>query len=319
MRDNVAISGATSSTYTLVDADIGSKISVTASYTDAQGTAESVSSAQTGTIIASTISISGVVQEDDILSIDLGDFKGANSYQWKRGGAAISGATSSTYTLVQADVDAVITVTVGSSVNGVADVTSPQTAAVANVNDAPAGAVTLSGTGIVSYSLSFTHNISDEDGIANGSISFQWKSGTDNVGNGGSSYVLTSNDANKDISVVASYTDLQNNAHSVVSNSISVVPASVSISGTATEDQTLSVSTNLQGNLDYQWKRGANNISGATSNTYDLVQDDVGSAITVTVGTDINGVNDLTSNATANVANLNDSPQGSVTIAGCRN
>ena len=40
----VAIGGATASMYTLGDADVGSQISVTASYTDGQGTAESVTS-----------------------------------------------------------------------------------------------------------------------------------------------------------------------------------------------------------------------------------------------------------------------------------
>ena len=314
-RDNAAISGATNSTYTLVDADIGSKISVTASYTDGQSTAESVTSTQTDTIVASTISITGTVQEDEQLSVNLEDVMGTVSYQWKRGGNNISGATNSTYTLVQSDVDTTITVTVGSS-TGVNAVTSPPTASVANVNDLPQGAVTLTGTGIVSNTLSFTHNITDEDGIANGAITFQWKSGTNNVGNGSTSYILTSSDAGKDIKVVASYTDNQSNAHTVESSAISVVAATVSISGTATEDQILSVSTNLQGKLDYQWKRGTTNVG--TANQYTLGQADVGSAITVTVGTDVNNVNDITSNATANVANLNDSPQGSVTIAGTR-
>ena len=40
-RAGTAISGATGSTYTLVQADVGSAITVTASYTDVQGTAES--------------------------------------------------------------------------------------------------------------------------------------------------------------------------------------------------------------------------------------------------------------------------------------
>ncbi|MDH4152735.1 MAG: tandem-95 repeat protein, partial [Nitrospira sp.] len=49
-RDGVAIVGATASTYTLGDADVGTTITVVASYTDGQGTVESVSSAGVGPI-----------------------------------------------------------------------------------------------------------------------------------------------------------------------------------------------------------------------------------------------------------------------------
>ena len=51
-RAGAAISGATSNSYSLVQADVGSPISVTASYTDAQGTAESVSSSATSAVNA---------------------------------------------------------------------------------------------------------------------------------------------------------------------------------------------------------------------------------------------------------------------------
>ena len=49
-RAGAAISGATASTYSLVQADVGSAITVTASYTDGQGTAESVSSSATSAV-----------------------------------------------------------------------------------------------------------------------------------------------------------------------------------------------------------------------------------------------------------------------------
>jgi len=51
LRGGVAIGGATASTYTLGDADVGSQISVRANYTDGQGTTESVSSATTGPVV----------------------------------------------------------------------------------------------------------------------------------------------------------------------------------------------------------------------------------------------------------------------------
>ena len=50
-RDGVAIAGATGSTFTLGDAEVGSSISVVVSYTDGSGTAESLTSAAVGLIV----------------------------------------------------------------------------------------------------------------------------------------------------------------------------------------------------------------------------------------------------------------------------
>ena len=50
-RNGSPISGATGPTYTLVQTDVGAVITVTASYTDARGTAESVTSAATVAVI----------------------------------------------------------------------------------------------------------------------------------------------------------------------------------------------------------------------------------------------------------------------------
>ncbi|MEW8048125.1 MAG: DUF4347 domain-containing protein, partial [Candidatus Thiodiazotropha sp.] len=54
LRDGVAIAGATASTYTLGDADVGAQISVEVSYTDGQGTSEGpLTSAQTAAVAGS--------------------------------------------------------------------------------------------------------------------------------------------------------------------------------------------------------------------------------------------------------------------------
>ena len=114
LRDGVAIAGATSSTYTLGDADVGAIITVTASYTDGQGSAESVTSAGTTAVTnvndapTGLVTISGVATEDQTLTASntLADADGLGviSYQWLRDGVAIGGATNSTYTLGDADV-----------------------------------------------------------------------------------------------------------------------------------------------------------------------------------------------------------------------
>ena len=98
--------------------------------------------------------ISGTVTEDQVLTADTSgisdaDGLGAFSYQWLRDGAPIAGATGITYTLGDADVGTQISVQVSyTDAHGTAEgpLTSAQTAAVANVNDAPAGVPAITGT-----------------------------------------------------------------------------------------------------------------------------------------------------------------------------
>ncbi|MCE9688675.1 hypothetical protein LZP73_21245, partial [Shewanella sp. AS16] len=80
---------------------------------------------------------------------------GAISYQWLRDGSNISGATGSSYLLLDADVGASISVVASYTDNqGTAEsVTSSATAAVGNVNDAPTGSVSITGTAIEDQSL----------------------------------------------------------------------------------------------------------------------------------------------------------------------
>ena len=154
-RDGVDIAGATGSTYTLTQADVGTTITVVASYTDGEGTAESVTSAGVGPVTnandapTGSVTISGTPTEDQTLTAanTLADEDGLGtiSYQWQRDGVDITGATASTYTLTQADVGTTITV-VASYTDGqgtAESVTSAGVGPVANVNDAPSGSVTI--------------------------------------------------------------------------------------------------------------------------------------------------------------------------------
>jgi hypothetical protein len=89
--------------------------------------------------------ITGTVTEDQTLTantagISDADGLGAFGYQWLRNGLVIAGATTSTYTLGDADVGTLISVQVGyidarGTVEG--PLTSAQTAPVANVDDVP--------------------------------------------------------------------------------------------------------------------------------------------------------------------------------------
>ena len=144
IRAGSDISGATSSTYALTQTDVGNAITVRVSYTDGKGTAESVTSAATSSVanvndaLTGSATITGSVVEDQTLTADTsglsdGDGLGSFSYQWIRAGSDISGATSSTYTLVKADVGNAVTVKVSyTDSEGTAEsVTSSATSSVA--------------------------------------------------------------------------------------------------------------------------------------------------------------------------------------------
>ena len=230
LGNGVPIAGASASTYTPGDADVGTQISVRVSYTDGQGTAQSVTSAQTAAVAnvndapAGVPAITGTVTEDQVLSADTSgisdaDGLGAFSYQWLRGGVAIAGATGSTYTLGDADVGAQISVQVSyTDGQGTAEsLTSAQTAAVANVNDAPAGTPTITGTVTEDQLLTAdTSGISDADAV--GTFSYQWlRNGGAIAGATASSYTLADADVGAQISVHVSYTDGHGTAEIVTS------------------------------------------------------------------------------------------------------
>ena len=225
-RDGVAIGGATASTYTLGDADVGTQISVQVSYIDLRGTVEGpLTSAQTAAVTnindapVGAPAVAGTVTEDQLLTADTtgisdADGLGAFSYQWYRDGVAVGGATGSTYTLDDADVGAQMSVQVSyTDGQGTAEaITSAQTGAVANVNDAPAGLPAITGTVTEDQVLTAdTSGISDADGL--GAFSYQWY--RDGVAIGGataSTYTLGDADVGTQISMQVSYTDLQGTA-----------------------------------------------------------------------------------------------------------
>ena len=148
--DGDLISGATASTYTLTQDDVGSTITATARYTDNDGTVETVTSSATSAVLnvndapTGDVTIDGSATQNAVLSANTStvqdeDGLGAFTYQWLRDGVPIAAGTSSTYTLTQADVDSQISVQVDYTDNQstAESLTSAQTSAVVNVNDAP--------------------------------------------------------------------------------------------------------------------------------------------------------------------------------------
>ena len=142
------------------------------SYTDGGGTVETEVSSATSAVAninddpTGAVTISGTATQGQVLTAvsTLADVDGIGTlaYQWSEGGVAISGATSSTLTLGQSQVGKAITVAVSYTDGGgtVETEVSSATSAVANINDDPTGAVTISGTATQGQVLTAVSDVS---------------------------------------------------------------------------------------------------------------------------------------------------------------
>ena len=174
-----AISGATGSSYTLTSAQQGKTIQVRVTFTDDRNNSESLTSAATETVLsrpnraaAGLPTISGTPQVEETLTADtsaISDGDGLDNvsygYQWLASGAAISGATGSSYTLTSAEQGKTIQVRVdftddrnnsesltSAATKAVAAKPVPLTATLSNVPDSH------SGSGFFTFDLAFSEN-----------------------------------------------------------------------------------------------------------------------------------------------------------------
>jgi hypothetical protein len=150
LRDGAAISGATSSTYTLVTADWTKKISVTVTARKSGYSTTSRTSAVTSGIVrifasAPVPTITGSTRVLSTLkaSVSAWSPSATFTYQWKRNGASIPGATGTTYRLTASDYGKTITVTVTGKRSYV--VTKSVTSAATAKITAPAPVITSNG------------------------------------------------------------------------------------------------------------------------------------------------------------------------------
>ena len=273
--------------------------------------------------------ITGTAQVGKTLTASTSDIEDADgldnvgySYQWLANGADIAGATSSSYTLVDADKGKTIQVKVSfrDDKNNPETLTSAATAAVTARPNSPAtGAPTISGTVRVGETLTAeTSAIADADGMSGAVFSYQWLANDAEItGATSDRYTLVDADLDKAVKVRVIFNDDDDNEEKLTSEATAAValrpnsPATgaPSISGTAQVGETLTVDTSGIDDADgmsgavfsYQWLANGAEIAGATSDTYTLVADDVGKAIKVKVSfrDDRNHQESLTSVATA--------------------
>ena len=309
LRNGAVISGANAANYTPRDADVGTQLSVRVSWTDDQGFQESLTSAVSSPVAnindtpTGRPTISGSALEGQTLNAVTGsitdiDGLGTFQYQWLRDGVSVVGANSANYQLVDADVDARISVRVSWTDNyGTAESLTSQTSPkVVNTNDTPVGEPVI--VGVATEDQILTANvsgISDNDGL--GTFRYQWlRDGVNISGATSSTYRPTDADVGNRVSVAVSYTDGHGLDEVLTSNETNTIAAIndtpvglPAISGAAVEGQTLTARVNAVsdddglGSIRYQWLRNGSAISGATSATYATGDSDVGTQLSVEI------------------------------------
>ena len=354
LADDTDIDGATSSTYTLTEADQGKTIKVTVSFADDAENEETLTSAATAAVAAKAnspatglLTITGTPQVGQTLTADTSAIEDADGledvsyeYQWIAGGTDIDGATSSSYELTSSEQGQTIQVrvTFTDDAENEETLTSAATEAVATAPNHPAtGAPTITGTPQVDHTLTADISpIADEDGLDNVSYSYQWISGGSDIdGATGSTYTLTASEQGKTVQVRVTFTDDADNEETLTSVATAAVAAKANtaptglptITGTAQVEQTLTADTSAIADEDgltsisfeYQWIAGGTDIDGATGSSYELTSSEQGQTIQVrvTFTDDAENEESLTSVATEAVtAAPNREATGQPTISG---
>jgi Immunoglobulin I-set domain/Immunoglobulin domain len=272
-KGGVAIGGATSSTYTTpatATSDSGSSFTVTV--TNAGGTVTSTPATLTVTtspiIVTQPANQTVTAGQTATFSVTASG-TGTLTYQWYKGGAAISGATSSSYTTpatVIGDSGSLFTVivtnTVGTATGGPATltvntapiITSQPANQTVNAGKTATFSVTASGAGTLTYQWF-------KGGVAiAGATSSTYTTPATVSGDSGSLFTVTVTNASGTVTSTP--------ATLTVNTPPTITTQPVSQTVTVGQTATFSVTATGTAPLSYQWYKGTTAIGGATSSTY---------------------------------------------------
>jgi len=223
--DGTAI-GTNNQYYTIIESDKGSTITVTVFRA---GNSGSITSAPTTAVplppITGSVTITGTAVSGQTLTANTENLNGigAITYQWKRGSTDI-GTNSPTYTIVQADLGSVITVTV-SRIGYAGSITSNPTGTV--VLPTLSGSVSITGAARIGKTLTANTDLLD----GTGNISYQWRRNGSNVGLNSPTYTLQKADVGTTFTVTVSRAGHSGN---ITSSATAVVTNILIIGGTVT-------------------------------------------------------------------------------------
>ncbi|GAA1840148.1 carboxypeptidase regulatory-like domain-containing protein [Agromyces salentinus] len=297
-RNGTTITGATQATYTPAAADLGAKLTVTATgrlpgYSSVVRTSAPTAAVTVGTFAAPAPTLSGTVAVGRTVTAVPGTWKpGATfTYQWKRNGVSITGATKSTYAITATDLKTALTVTVTGQATAYttrSTTSAPTTVAAGTLT---AATPTIAGIRAVGRTLTAVPGTWAPSGVT---LAYQWKrAGVSITGATASTYVLTAADLGKTLTVAVigrktAYTSAAKT--SVATAAIvagTITAATPTVAGIRAVGRALTAVPGTWApsgvTLAYQWKRAGVSITGATKSTYVTTATDLGKPLTVTI------------------------------------
>jgi hypothetical protein len=296
----VAISGATGSTYVPTAAVLGKTITVTVTgsktgYTTVSKTSAATVAMAKGTLTAPTPTITGTAKVGATLTAVPGAWGPTPvtlTYQWKANGAAVSGATASTFSVPASLLGKTITVTVTGSKTAYTT-TSKTSAATLAVAKGTLTAPTPKITGTAKVGVKLTA-VPGTWGPAPVTLKYQWKAdGVAITGATASTYIVAPGLVGKKITVTVTGSKTAYTTTSKTSAATAaVVPGTLTaptptVTGTAKVGSKLTALPGTWGpapvTLKYQWKANGTAISGATASTLIVPASARGMKITVSV------------------------------------
>ncbi|MFN7492235.1 MAG: immunoglobulin domain-containing protein, partial [Cyclobacteriaceae bacterium] len=237
------------------------------------------------------------------------------TYQWKKNGVNIVGATSTTFTIPTAATGDAGTYTVQVSGTCAPSVTS--TGSALNINEQPE-IITVTGNQTVCEGASVTFTVNA--GVTT-SPTYQWRFNTTPIaGATNSSYTIpttTTGDAgNYDVVVSGACTPSATSAASILTINTAPVITTQPIASQTVCEGTANVTFSVVAtgtSLTYQWKKNGVDIGGATSTSYIIPTAATGDAGTYTV--QVSGTCAPSVTSTGSALNINEQPE-IITVTG---
>lgn len=292
------IQGATGPKYTPTAADVGYRLQLhsvysKAKYGDLYEWSSKSAAVIAGTVVAGTPTVTGTAKVGGKLTANPGTWSPSSvtyTYQWRRGAAAVTGATSKDYIPVVDDNGQDISVEVTGSQAGYTKASKSSAKVTVAPGSMAAGTPTISGTAKVGNELTVAPGTWTP---AADSYTYKWlRDGAPITGATSNKYTPVAADSGQELSVEVSGTKTGYTSETATSAKVNVAAGEFeagtpTISGSATAGETLKANTGTwkpaADTYTYQWHRDGKAIANATKSSLVLANGDVGTRITVTV------------------------------------
>jgi endo-1,4-beta-D-glucanase Y len=307
-------------------------VKVTPTNTCGSGTASSINVTVNATVTPSVTINTGTTNICAGSSITLSASAtngGANpTYQWKKGGNAISGATSVNYTTTTAANNDSYTVTMTSNVGCPSTPSVTSAAKVITVNPTVTPSVTINaGTTTICAGSSITLSAAPTNGGT--SPTYQWeKGGTAISGATSVNYTTTSATNNDSYTVTMTSnasclsTTSTTSAAKVITVNAKVTPTisiSVSPSSTIYTGQSFTFTANYSNGGStptFQWRKNGNVISGTTNSSFTTTTLTTNDALTAVITSNATCLTTTTANSNSIVVTVNPNPGFDSNVSG---